>query len=242
MLFNRKAVADSAEYWRQNRNRFLGQRGFVVGNGPSLKMSDLGMLESEVSIASNKAYLAYPTTKWRPTLLTCGDKLVWSKIHSQLPREVDNVVILNTLPDYRSRCRQTILRMRGAFFGDAIGFSSDCGFGVYGGWTVTYINLQIAVHLGLNPIYLIGCDHYYSGEKGVEPNGGVVQHSGKSNHFIENYRVDGEKVHLAPIEMMTQAYTNALKWSKNNNVQIFNATRGGHLEVFPRICFEDVFR
>ena len=39
-----------------------------------------------------------------------------------------------------------------------------------GGRTITLAtNIQIAVHLGLNPIYLIGyCDHYYNETKPKE--------------------------------------------------------------------------
>jgi len=41
-------------YWDSLKDIHKGQRGFIIGNGPSLQMSDLDLLVGDVSIASNK--------------------------------------------------------------------------------------------------------------------------------------------------------------------------------------------
>ena len=96
------------------------------------------------------------------------------------------------------------------------------------------------MHLGLNPIYIIGCDHYYVGEENAQ-DGELVAHS-SSNHFHPNYRSAGEKVNPAPIEQMNCAYSHARAYCDQHNIRIFNATRGGHLEIFERIDFEDALQ
>jgi hypothetical protein len=231
---------DSFLWWENMRNKHAGKRGFVIGNGPSLRMSDLDLLKDEVCIASNKIYLAFRQTSWRPSLLTCCDKMVWPKIVPDLPGKFDEVVVTSTLPTAGCVIPVRLCRLLGSYNTDSVGFSMNCSEGVYGGWTVTFFNLQIAVHLGLNPIYIIGCDHYYSGESSARLTGEVVSHSGASNHFSPDYRAAGEKVHPAPIARMNEGYTVARTVALRHGVKIFNATRGGHLEVFDRAEFDSV--
>lgn len=105
---------------------------------------------------------------------------------------------------------------------------------------MTYINLQLAVHLGANPIYIIGCDHHYSGEDPLPANSEVVVKENQVNHFIKGYREPGEVVYNAPLDDLTQAYVNARAYADQNNIKIVNTTRGGYLEVFERMNFDDV--
>ncbi|NQU09812.1 hypothetical protein HQ590_03405, partial [bacterium] len=58
------------------RNRHRGRRCFVLGNGPSLRTADLDRLQTEITFASNKIYLAFDQTAWRPTYYTVVDLLV----------------------------------------------------------------------------------------------------------------------------------------------------------------------
>lgn len=239
-LLHRRLTQASRAWWEANRGVHAGRRGFVIGNGPSLRIEDLGALTGEVTIASNKIYLAYPQTAWRPTYLSCADKLVWEKIQADLPNVTDQIFALSTL-DLRIATVPTIVfRHRGGFEADDLGFSFDSAQGQYGGRTVTYHNLQMAVHLGLNPIYLLGCDHYYTGETGVNPTGAVVQHQGADNHFIKGYRVAGEKVNSAPVWEMTRAFERVARVCAARGIKVFNATRGGHLEAFPRVSFDSL--
>ena len=47
-------LGNSQLYLSSIKNKFKGQRGFVIGNGPSLRVEDLERIKNEVSIASNK--------------------------------------------------------------------------------------------------------------------------------------------------------------------------------------------
>ncbi len=53
-----------------------GKRCFVVGNGPSLKIDDLDKLTGEITFASNRIFLAFEETQWRPTYYTMCDAVV----------------------------------------------------------------------------------------------------------------------------------------------------------------------
>jgi hypothetical protein len=244
VLAREHRLAESRPYFRQLRNRYAGRRGFVIGNGPSLLVSDLERLVNEITIASNKVYLAYPQTAWRPTLFTIADPLVWEKVRATVGQHQGEVIVPSYLePATAPGARVVTFRDLGnaADLEDPseIPFSSDAEAGVFGGYTVTYENLQLAVHAGLNPIYLIGCDHYYAGESDAGKDTPVIAGT-QNNHFLPNYRAPGEVVNPAPIAAMTRSYEYAREYATAHGIEIFNATRGGHLEVFPRAAIDSL--
>jgi len=239
-IINGDIVKRSENYWSKNKGQFSGQRGFVIGNGPSLNSADLTKLKNEITIASNKIYLIFDKTSWRPTLFTIADRILWKKIKNEVYNHFNEVIISSSLFNIPRKDKTIFFRNLG-YSESMHAFSPNIIEGVFGSRTVTYINIQIAVHLGLNPIYLIGCDHYYKNEENVTEKNRVTEHHGESNHFVPNYREEGEKVNYAPIDIMTKGYEKAKKYCDNNNIRIFNATRGGYLEVFERVNFDKLF-
>lgn len=235
-------VKNSVDYWQSLKDKYKGQAGFVIGNGPSLKIKDLTNLHERgfISIASNKVYLAFEQTKWRPDFFTVADPLVWDKIKKNIHEDIEVVHIPHSLNDKDSKTKTIYWKsLKNDFTINIKNISDNLTKGACGGYTITYENIQLAIHLGLNPIYLIGCDHYYAGEKDVKP-GKEIEQSHEKTHFIKGYREAGETVMAAPIELMTKSYEIARLYSDNKNVKIYNATRGGHLEVFERIDLDKV--
>jgi hypothetical protein len=60
-------------YLKQFKNLHPGERCFIIGNGPSLTPEDLAKLKSEISFGSNKIYLAFDQTEWRPSYYVVED-------------------------------------------------------------------------------------------------------------------------------------------------------------------------
>jgi hypothetical protein len=228
-------------YFKSLKNSFAGQRGFVICNGPSLQISDLDRLTNEVCIASNKVYLAFGKTAWRPRFFTVEDPIVWDKVRRTLHEFTDCVHVPEHFTSEGCQCkirRFRVLPPRGE--SQYPKFSTDLSVGAHAAYTVTYLNLQFAAHLGLTPIYVLGCDNYYAGEKEIVPNQAVEVREHR-NHFIEGYRAPGEKVNPAPINEMNLAYESAAISCGNGPLKILNATRGGYLEAFPRVEFDSLF-
>jgi len=235
-IANRREIA----YWKSLRHIFKGKRGFVIGNGPSLRISDLDRIINEISIASNKIYLAFPSTDWRPNFHTVCDELVWKKISPTLHHHFSTT----HTPDYLdpSSCTANVYRWKSlgiAQLSENGSFSDDALRGFFGGASVTFENLQFAAFLGLNPIILIGCDHTYQGECGSR-NSEPILATDASNHFVPGYRSPGEVVNSAPIHLMDEAYRCARRWASQNRIEILNATRGGALEIFPRVPLDSI--
>ncbi len=225
-----------------------------MGNGPSLRFRDLDQLSDRsdvVTIASNRIDFAFSETDWRPDYFSVADPLVWSKYESIVrdlypkiltPVSIDRSVDssgkriayrhIDVVPTHQTE------REREWYF------SNDVSQGVFCGGTVTFENIQLAVHLGLNPIYLIGCDHSYQGSNEGSMNDTSVpirQEAGVENHFAKGYRKEGEVVFSANMVQMNAAFEEARRYADAHGVKIFNLTRGGELEYFERLDFDSVF-
>ncbi|MFR2694481.1 MAG: 6-hydroxymethylpterin diphosphokinase MptE-like protein [Enterocloster bolteae] len=108
-------------------------------------------------------------------------------------------------------------------------FSDDLTEGIYSGTTVLYAMFQIAVYMGFKKIYLLGVDFSWGED-------------GKDTHFCKGYMND-QLVKDAMIhkEAQRNAYISVKKYAEEHNIEVLNATRGGYLNVFERIEFEELF-
>jgi hypothetical protein len=114
-------------------------------------------------------------------------------------------------------------------------FSHDFPARAYWGGTVTYLNIQLAVHLGCNPIYLIGVDHNYKTDFEIKKEGGRwTSLEADPNHFHPDYFGKGYRWHDPNVARMEQCYLHARSECDRLGIEIINATVGGRLEVFPR--------
>lgn|SRR5574344_580477 len=217
------------------KNKYEGKWCFVVATGPSLTMSDLDFIKDEFSFGMNSCICALDRTKWVPTLLGLEDEFVYEKLEETILKEsegrlknkifVSNVVA-NICPSAR-RFKQFFHHYLDHKFNPKhtgeIKFSDECYDCVYDGFSITFSILQLAVYMGFKEIYLLGCDCSYTGPKA---------------HFIEH----GVRDPNAGIMGDRLIYTHSLfnEFAKKHGVQVFNCTRGGMLEVYPRKSLEDV--
>jgi hypothetical protein len=109
-------------------------------------------------------------------------------------------------------------------------FSDDITCGMYQCGTVTYDALQLAVYLGFRKIYLLGVDFDFSAD-----------YKAKSNHFTDNYYSEKSRTAYFERELQMKAYLAAKEYAEAHGIKIYNATRGGKLEVFERVDFDSLF-
>jgi hypothetical protein len=225
-------------------NRYLGERCFIVGNGPSLTWADLDKLIPEYSFASNKIYLSYEFTQFRPSFYTVIDSYVFDNNRE----EIDQIQSMKLFPSFF----EELLRGADAIFfrtgGPNLGgFGTEPVFGkhFYGGYSVIFTQLQLAWYMGFRKLYLIGMDHTWHLPAGEEPeNDGYYQvlvGGREVNHFHPGYRKPGEKWTLPQPKEQEIAYRHAKSFIEANGGVIQNATRSGKLEVFDRVDFDSLF-
>jgi hypothetical protein len=232
-LVNEKNKKVSKERFAKLKQRIIStgkKRVFVLGNGPSLKQTDLDLLKDEVTIGFNGIFLH---DTFRPTIHVVEDHLVAEDRATEIaeyecPVKIfpsylgycipvqDNTIFLNHLP-------------RRSFPVDT-DFSDDVGDISYTGGTVTYTGLQIAASLGFEEIYLIGVDASYkveNVERSTDYGTGVLcSKSDDVNHFDSRYFGKGYRWHDPNVNTMLQAYRKVRNYADIKGITVANATIG----------------
>jgi hypothetical protein len=229
------------------RNAHRGRRGFIIGNGPSLRASDLDRLGGDLTFAANKIYLAYEETEWRPTYYAFQD---WNMVKVQYRELCETQARIKFFPDvFRSRFEHlenvVFLKVTNQECYPAWpSFSRNPFDRVYSGNTVTYIFLQLALYMGIREVYLLGVDFHYQTPKrfSVDPVSGYRHYvsEGEISHFHPEYIKPGEGLFDPNLHLHETAYRAAARAYAEAGAHIYNATRGGKLDLFPRADFDRI--
>ena len=231
-----------AQFFDKIHNSKVGKRCFIIGNGPSLKASDLDKIVDEDCFAANCIFLIFPQTPWRPTYYTIGDR--YAKITSEQLEDVGADTIF--LGDYFCRFNDVwannavCLHQHIQLSDKNCKVSPDISKYVTNCATVSFLSMQVAAYMGYSEIYLLGFDHNYKRE--FTRSGAVVVTGASRSHFFEetDTSVKPEDV-IGEMNGMTRAYEAFRDYAKEHGITVKNATRGGKLEVFERVDFDSLF-
>jgi hypothetical protein len=231
---------------KQYKNIYAGRRCFFIGNGPSLKAEDLTTLyeHEEITFAFNRIYNIFDNTLWRPTFYISQDEKMLqgcADIVDQLELPVKfipiqlfwyhNINIHDAL--YFNMNWQQAEDPRAFLFSDDAAQELDCAS------TGMYTAAQIAAYMGFTEIYFIGVDHHFRVSQNLK--GEIVVDDTVKDYFSDQYNEDKANLYIPNTEKSTLTYIAMKKQCEKRNVKVFNATRGGMLEVFPRVEFDMLF-
>lgn len=226
--------ADLPEYYNKKLEQLKHayarrRRCFIVATGPSLRTEDLRILDqnNEFCIGMNKIYMYKGA--WSPDAYVCIDSFLISESEEEIDNYASQIKFIGDSwqefweKEHKNTYKIHIIMQ--AFYNVMPRFSEDICQKVYNGNTVTYTCIQIAVYLGFKEIYLLGVDCNY------------IKNS-SDNHFYDSNEVDNKNHHE---DRMILAYQAAKKYADEHGIKIYNATRGGALEVFERVDFDSLF-
>ena len=223
------------------KNIHQGETCFVIGNGPSMRYTDLDKIHqlNIKSFACNKIFLAFKDTDWRPDYFFISD----SKIIKDVKVEE---VGLSYKKMFFPRSEKSTMK-KGNFYGGLdhdwftdSSFSTDAYKGIYSCGTVTVEMLQFAYYMGFSKVYIIGVDFSYN-MKTVDKKSETFV-SGGGNYFIKGYEEKNAVLNLSDEQANINGFTASRKAFENDGREIYNATRGGRLEVFVRKDLDEVFK
>ncbi len=230
--------------WRRASNQRLaglknsqrGKRAFILGNGPSLSRTDIGKLNNEFTFGMNRVFLAFSDWGFSTSYFVCVNDLV-------IEQSVPEIAALN-MPKFLSwRSRRFIKPDRQTIFLNSTYerpvFARDASSRLWEGATVTYVALQLAFHLGFDPVILIGVDHTFTSQG--KPNTTVVSQGEDTDHFDPRYFGQGFRWQLPDLKVSERAYRMARKAFEADGRQVLDATIGGQLTVFPKVEYNSLF-
>jgi hypothetical protein len=232
-------------------DKHKGQPAFVIVNGPSLITQNILPLKNQVTFVVSGFWKHEAVLSWQPTYYSLLDANFFNdtqatrdfyqnmlqRIHSStffvpLFRGFDAIRRYQLLPDNRT------------YYVASVGekaSNNDLTKIVQGFAGVSAFALSQAIYMGCNPIYLLGFDHDYLANRGVD------------RHFYTGGTISGHPSTNIPLSQRIsyddEMRANLRLWenyrildveAKRKGIQIINSTDGGYLDVFPRARFESL--
>ena len=236
------------------KNKHMGCRCFVIGNGPSLKKQDLSLLSNEITITVN-SFCQHPIVeKWQPKYYCFIDPTLFDgstamgnffqnlrqKIHSSkflVPICAKNVIENQQLLPIN----KTYYAAFQADLSENVNYNIDLTKSIPGVINVVELGIMWAMFMGCSPIYLVGLDHDWLSHIGIH------KHFYTKNTIENSLKTDEDsgkhyyKSILQSLLALECGYETILKIASNKNINIINATEGGFLDVFERVKYESIF-
>ena len=236
-----RQVKSTVRELKKYKNKYMGKRCFVIGNGPSLRVKDLDKIQAngDISFGCNRIYVLFDKTSWRPTFYISQDpNVIRGCIEEIRELDKDQVKFIKALGKRK-------YEVEGAIYFDFVirfgkkklpKFSDNPEKALYNGYTVTYAAIQFAAYMGFNEIYLLGCDCSYS------PDNQSIQTISQES-YPDARMYNPAKVGMPPdIAYMFSMYEICKDYCEKRGIKVFNATRGGKLEVFDRVNFDSLMQ
>ncbi len=237
------------------RDKFKGQRCFVIANGPSLKDIDHRKLKKEITIGCNGIYKNFSEWGFHTNYLLFEDIEQLELRRHEVAKVKGPIKMAAIYNAYAFRAdKQTLFfnapRMRGQkyYWTDLYPqFSTDFAAIVHLGGTVTHIMLQLAYHLGCDPVYIVGLDHDYGELPNLFPPGKIAItednfHLVQGLHFCDRYYKVGDQIGVPFVKEQEAAYAKARQVYEDAGRLVYNASTHTKLDVFARCCFKDIFK
>lgn len=232
------------------KNRYKGERCFIIGNGPSLNAIDLSKLRNEYTFAVNGIFYKKDEMGFDPTFYVVEDSSVmaenidairaYSARHKFFPTTYRSIHAAGSNVQFFNMNRG-FYEKEGASF-CVPRFSVDAARRVFCGQSVTYLNLQLAYYFGFSKAYLIGMDFSYVIPDAAIVKGDLITSTGDDpNHFNPSYFGAGKTWKNPKLNRVRLNYELARDVFSADERVIVNATRGGKLEVFRRQAYEELF-
>lgn len=231
------------------RNVHNGRPCIVIANGPSLREVDVATLNAHVTIGSNGVY-ALNSGLFRPTYYTLED------FAQAVDREQELARLTGTTKIFALYNAAQIKADKDTLFANVIAdsygtssarmadiypqFSLDFSSAVFLGASITYINLQLAFHLGCNPVVLVGLDHDYGPLQNKYPPGKLeitpeIFEELRGMHMTSNYHRIGGTFGIPYLDLQEKAFKKALDVFESHGRTLWNASTNSALSVFPRL-------
>lgn len=228
---------------RRFKNIHCGERIFLIGTGSSLTDEDVLKLRNEYTFSVNSFAKATKLIDFYPTYYLFTDGEVMSSFAEDVLGQKGTIIFFPQRKGLENKYYEMLSKNDNAYeflmkdsrrwttfiHGKPRKFSYDIEKEVIWSWSCVYAAMQVIAYMGFSEVYLLGMDcimpagvkNYMDNrdEKDIGEGGFLVGHV--INEYIDVW--EGVKRHTGVLD-----------------INIYNATRGGKLEVFQRVNLDKV--
>ena len=244
-----------------------GKTCFILGNGPSINNQDLTCLVNKETFVMNNFWRHTQYKIIRPKYLLAGDLASYAQNKRPEVRGVDlsaSSVATSQVPETKlflnsiakKYVEENKLFLQNQIFyvlqqghmDEKLRFNIDPSRPIPLPKNSAILALIIAVHMGFEIIYLLGCEHdflAYPAKRSYAGFVGFYDKPKKSSSDIPEVPLYQEARYENMIESCLKLFRNYRLLSEKiaklyPNVKIYNATPNSFLDVFPTVNFEDI--
>jgi hypothetical protein len=230
------------DYLINLRDNHLKNRCFLIGNGPSVRLSDLELLHDEITFCCNRFHLCYGDTSFRPKYIVSADDYMIKDFGLEISKSAiqnNQFSFFGMTKDprpylYNDDSAIWIRLNRDRPFRPSSNISKSIG---NGGATLLFA-AQIAMHMGIKEMYLYGVDHNFQNYQ-ISSTSKLNSAKGDGNHFIRDYRAG--KSWVPPTTTFSEASYRALgDHLSSEGGFLKNASRESALPHIERIDFDSI--
>jgi hypothetical protein len=226
----------SQSHLRKFKNKHLGERCFIIGNGPSLRHTNLSLLKNEITFGLNRIYLLFDELGFDTTYFVTVNHLVIEQFANEIVRAIPGPKFVdwnarNLFPSAKNMMYLRSFPLEPRFF-------NNIEHGVWQGTTVTYVAMQIAFYMGFREVILVGVDHSFTSKGPAHQV--VTTENTDPNHFNDQYFGKGIRWQLPDLDGSELAYRLAKYQFERHGRNILDATVNGKLQVFDKARLEDI--
>lgn len=233
------------------KDKHKGRPAFVIVNGPSLATQDILCLKDQVTFVVSGFWKHEAVLSWQPTYYSLLDANFFTDtqatraFYENLHRRISNSTFFVPLfRGYDAVQKYKFLPEKNTYYVASVGekvSNNDLANVVQGFASVSAFALSQAIYMGCSPIYLLGFDHDYLANRGVDRHfytGGTLPgHQNTNIPLADRIAYDDEmRANLRLWENYRVLHAEA----KKKGIEIINATSGGYLDVFPRADFGSI--
>jgi len=228
------------EWNKKHKNRIKSFRDihrdehcFIIGNGPSLNKMNLLPLNEYYTFGLNKIYLLLNNINLNIDYLVSVNRFVIQQGKTEFKNTNCPTFLSYRYSNGLFNEFEHIYYILTRYYIET--FQKDLTKGLWEGYTVTFVAMQIAYYMGFKKVFLIGVDHNYSYQG--KPNEVQFNSNDDHNHFDPNY-FKGTHWQLPDLMGSERAYRLAKETFENDSRFICDATLNGKLNIFPKISYE----
>lgn len=238
------------------RNIHEGERVFILCTGPSISKMELAKLKDEKTIAVSGFFLHKDCQTISPDYycLPTFEKFLGFGLATEYLRKIQESTlktqyffsiyekqIVDKMREYDNRCVNYVAFMSTPDFEK---FNIDLTNPAPSPQSVSIMALEIALYMGFKTIYLLGTEHdslltgrythFYDYSESIVSQSNPDENAQGKCKTSFNFE-------LAAIYNLWKQYKKIKQIAERNGAKIYNATKGGILDVFERVDFDTLF-